>query len=317
MYKEILHINDLITYIKNEKNISLTSSEEKRLKQLLQTHNYLNVLSLKYLFASGTIKKYNSNNIYRIGYNYKITINYKELEKQYLKLLKLEKKLREAVLMYETELKSHFIFFLQDFFQIHKINFNIFLNSLTFYDHKSQVIKPISKDFVETIISEWEKNTKDFSLRKLNSFTDYHLLIKILTFGTIGKLLDCDYEGKKVFYLYNKYLQRYNIFSIGKKMQDLRAVTILRNSLCHKESLIIFLEKGIKKNKVLKKQNKKITEDYLQSRINAVSKIYEYYYLRLGKKKKLKNDSWIKDYRKYRLSNGENGIKFKKIKIDV
>ena len=46
-------------------------------------------------------------------------------------------------------------------------------------------------------------------------------------------------------------------------------------------------------------------------------KIYEYYYLKLGKKKKLKNDSWIKDYRKYRLSNGENGIKFKKIKIDV
>lgn len=33
--------------------------------------------------------------------------------------------------------------------------------------------------------------------------------------------------------------------------------------------------------------------------------------------KKLSENSWIKNYRKIRLKNGKDGIKFKKIKINI
>lgn len=86
----------------------------------------------------------------------------------------------------------------------------------------------------------------------------------------------------------------------------------MRNSLCHKESLIIFLEKGLKANNIYKNPKK----DFLQIRINSISKIYEYYHLKNNKKKILDGKSWIKNYKKYRLSNRKD-IKFERLKINV
>lgn len=82
--------------------------------------------------------------------------------------------------------------------------------------------------------------------------------------------------------------------------------------MCHKESLIIFLEKGLKANNIYKNPKK----DFLQTRINSIARIYEYYHLRNGKKKKLAENTWIKNYKKYRLNN-KHGNEFKKIKINV
>ena len=121
-----------------------------------------------------------------------------------------------------------------------------------------------------------------------------------------------------LFTLFSNYLKRKNNFSIGKQIKNLRTIITLRNSLCHKESLILFLEKGIKRNRKIKSlKTTKQPIDYLQLRINAISEIYEYYYNRKNLRKKLKEDTWIKNYRKTRLSNGKNDINFKKIKIDV
>lgn len=137
------------------------------------------------------------------------------------------------------------------------------------------------------------------------------MLIKILSFGTIGKILDANYNNKKVFTLFYNYLKRDNKFSIGKIFKDLETIIILRNGLCHKESLIIFLEKGFRKNILMKEKS---SRNYLLERINAISKIYEYCY---NYSKKLDSSSWVKNYSKYRISNGINGNNFKKIKIDI
>ena len=319
MGKNVLNMPNLIDFIKNNKNIIFSSvAEENRIKNILGKYNYLNIFSLKYLFGTGYKKIILPNNKYRYEYIYKNQTKYKDIEKKYKELLKLENKIREGVLMYETELKSHFIFFLHDFLTTEKIDFNTFLNNLVRYDVKTnQNIRLITE--LGKITDEWKRQTNDYSMDYDNYYDYYHLFIKILSFGTLGRILDAHYHGDKVFKLFSNYLNRSNVFDIGKIYKNLMTIIILRNSLCHKESLIIFLEKGNKKNEMkrfeLKQKGQTLKENFLQFRINAIVKIYEYYMQR--EKKKMPIDCWVRNYSKYRLKNGQNGIKFNRIKINV
>ena len=52
------------------------------------------------------------------------------------------------------------------------------------------------------------------------------------------------------------------------------------------------------------------------TRINSIIRIYEYYHLKNNKKKILKENTWIRDYTRYRLSNRKE-FKFEKLKINV
>lgn len=316
--KPVLEINDLLVHIEKNKMIKFNNSSEKeRMKKFLEVYNYINIFSLKYLFATGNKKILNPNGTFNYVYSYK-ELRYKDLEKQYKKLLKLENKMRESVLMYETELKSHLIFFLQDFLKIENLDFENLLNSLESYNPKTKSYIPIDQDFLKFLNDELITQTKNFSSKPLNYSEYYYVLIKVLSFGTIGNFLNYSYKKQMLFTLFSNYLKRKNNFFIGKQIKNLRTIITLRNSLCHKESLILFLEKGIKRNRRIKSlKTTKQPIDYLQLRINAISEIYEYYYSRKNLRKKLKEDTWIKNYRKTRLSNGKNDINFKKIKIDV
>ena len=309
MKKIILNMNDLIKFIETNKNIDFKSdTERKRLKNMIEKYDYSNIFSLKYFFATGRISKIN-NGIKEYSFRYDKKTKYKDLEKQYLKLLKLENKIREAVLIYETELKSHFKFFLEDFLKIQNIDFHFFINNLLEFDFSTKQFKKFELTEIE---KEWKRQILAYSQNSYIDYCDYyHLLIKILSFGTIGKILDANYDNKKVFTLFYNYLKRDNKFSIGKIFKDLETIIILRNGLCHKESLIIFLEKGFRKNILMKGKS---SRNYLLERINATSKIYEYCY---NYSKKLDSSSWVKNYSKYRISNGINGNNFKKIKIDI
>lgn len=158
-----------------------------------------------------------------------------------------------------------------------------------------------------------EKQTDIFSVKNPNFSDYYYLLIKVLSFGTLGTLLNHSYKGNKIYTLFRNYLKSQSNFSIGNLFSDLQSIIILRNSLCHKESLIIFLEKGLKANNIYKNPKK----DFLQIRINAVVRIYEYYHLKINNKRRiLKKDTWIKNYKKYRLAN-KNENRFEKIKINI
>lgn len=312
--KVVLQRDELVKFIKENKKIVFdTLFEEKDIKDLLNTYNYLNVFSLKYFFANGKRKVINENRTYRIAYVYDYNTRYKILKKKYLELLKFENKIREAVLKYEIELKSHFIFFLEEFFRANNLHFREFLTSLEDYDFNTKTTKSISQKTLDKIEKEWEKQTDIFP-RKNPDFSEYYyLLIKVLSFGTLGTLLNHSYKGQKLYTLFRNYLRKNPDFSIGNIFSDLQSIIVLRNSLCHKESLIIFLEKGLKANNIYKNPKK----DFLQIRINAVSRIYEYYHLRNNNKKKsLKENTWIKNYTKYRLGN-RKVEKFEKLKINV
>lgn len=318
MGKTVLNMPDLVTFIKDKKNITFNSvAEENRIKNILEKYNYLNIFSLKYLFGTGSNKVKLTGNRYRYEYIYGKQTKYRDIEKKYKELLKLENKIREGVLMYETELKSHFIFFLHDFLTKEGIDFNIFLNNLVIYNSGTSGFIPLISE-LKSINDEWGRQTDEYSMDYDNYCDYYHLFIKILSFGTVVRILDAHYNGTKVFKLFSNYLNR-STFNIGKTYKNLKTIIILRNSLCHKESLIIFLEKGYKKNEMkkleYKQQGRILKEDFLQLRINSIVKIYEYYMQ--GKKKKMPMNCWVRNYFKNRLMNGQNGIKFKKIKINV
>lgn len=312
--KPVLQIDKLIDFIEQNKKISFKNLNEKEdIKDLLNTYNYLNIFSLKYFFANGKIKKTNGDGSFRIVYTYQFNTKYKILKKKYSELLKFENKIREGILKYEIELKSHFIFFLDTFLKDNNLEIKNFFNSLENYNKTTKNMEKIAQKTLDKIEDDWKRQTEVFSIKAPDYSKHYYLLIKILSFGTLGTLLNHNYKGKKIYTLFRDYLNKNTKFSIGNKFTDLQSIIILRNSLCHKESLIVFLEKGLKANNTYKNPKK----DFLQIRINSIVRIYEYYYSKTNNKKKvLKNDTWIRSYKKYRLSNKVN-FKFEKLKINV
>lgn len=318
--KETFSLEGLIEKLK-DKNVKFKLSEIKRCREVLLVNNYLNFSSSKYLFSTGREKKYISNKEFKFYYVYKYETDYLTLEKKYTQLLKLENKLREAVLMFEIELKTYFTLFLKEFLEKKNINFAILLNNLYEYDNFKKKLIKVDEKFFEILEKEWEKQVESFNITDMDYSKQYYLLIKVLSFGTIVKFLDFNYNNEeKIFKLFQGYLRERN-FRLPKLMRDLDTIVILRNSLCHKESLIIFLEKGYKKNlkeqKRAKEKMYKLNRNFLYERINSIAFIFEYYMLRKNRKvKKLSEKSWIKRYYSIRLNSiGKNY--FKKLKIEI
>ena len=156
------------------------------------------------------------------------------MKKKYLELLKFENKIREGVLKYEIELKSRFIFFLDDFLKKNTLQIEEFLESLENYDYDTKSMKKISQKTLNKIEDEWRRQTDIFSIKEPNYSEYYYLLIKVLSFGTIGVILNHSYNGQKIYTLFKNYLDIKKEFSIGNKFNDLQSIIILRNSLCHK-----------------------------------------------------------------------------------
>lgn len=320
MKKETLSLDDLIEKLKI-KNIKFSSSEVKRCKEFLLMNNYLNVSSLKYLFSNGREKIYFSDKTFKFCYTYKYETDYKILEKKYNNLLNLESKLREAVLMYETELKSNFTLFLKEFLELKNITFDDFLKNLYEYSNLEKRLVKINSDFFELLKKEWKKQVESYNIQISEYSIQYYLLVKVLSFGTVVKILDLNYNNEeKIFKLFQEYLKK-SYFKLPKLIKELDTIVILRNSLCHKESLIIFLEKGYKKNLKERKKAKELSynlnRNFLYERINSIAFIFEYYTLKKsGKIKKLSEESWIKKYHCYRINNQGKNF-FKKLKIEI
>ena len=93
MGKPTLDINNLINLAITNKKIKFQSNAEmSRFKEMIEQHTYLNIFSLKYLFADGTIKIILPDKSVKHSYTYNHVTKYNILEKQYKKLLRLENK---------------------------------------------------------------------------------------------------------------------------------------------------------------------------------------------------------------------------------
>lgn len=320
MEKETLSLDDLIKKLK-VKNIKFSFNEIERCKEFLLINNYLNVISLKYLFSNGREKIYLPDRSFKFYYTYKYETDYKVLEKKYSKLLKTENKLREAVLMYEIELKTNFTLFLKEFLEIKNIDFDEFLRRIYEYDNSEKKLIKIKLEFFEMLKKEWQKQVESYNIKVFEYSIQYYMLIKVLSFGTIVKILDLNYnKEEKIFKLFQEYLKKRS-FKLPKLIKELDTIVILRNSLCHKESLIMFLEKGYKKNLKERKKARELgytlNRNFLYERVNSVSFIFEYYTLRKnGRVKKLSEESWIKKYQYYRI-NSKGKSYFKRLKIEI
>ncbi len=299
MSKKVLGIEGQIGRLKSKKITFKNVLEEEDCKIFLLKYNYLNVASLKYFFATG---KGRESHVYMYKTPYTI------LKKNYKKILKLENKLREAVLMYETELKVQLTLFLLDFLRSERLDLEELLSQLSGYSYRSRKEESGTDTFYKQFREAWGKEIEKYS-GHTEFLKEYHLLVKILTFGTISILLDYNYidgVGKKEM-LFSKFTNYKKKFKFVKTIEELKTIVILRNSLCHKESIVTFLDKAWRLNY---KQGQDRTRDYVKERQEAIKFIYEY-----GCKKKINLNSVILNFSKYRLKN--KGIKnFKEIVIE-
>lgn len=327
--KKILTIEEQLEHLENNKNIIFKNQQEKeRGKKFFERYNYLNIISLKYLFASGKNQRKDKNGKVVFEHEYRYSTKYKDIEKKYKELLKFENKIRENILCYETELKVHLVMFLKEFLEKENISFKDLFDELYEYNKSNKNFFNVNNNiiFMNKLEKEWESHVKNYSSNHGNWHEYYYLFIKILSFGTLNRVLGLSYFYKptskyeSLYSLFHKYLNRGHQFFIGNSLDDLVTIGILRNALCHKESLVIFLEKGYRKNKIIAKKLKGkgiMNNDFLQERIISIEIIYNYYLkIQNKKKKQLDSKSWIKNFSKYRLKNGKE-MMFNKQKINL
>lgn len=321
--KEILNISAQIDSLSKNKSIDFENENQKEdMRIFLQRNNYLNVISLKYLFANGQRRE---NNRFIHTYSYKT--RFKILKKKYNELLKFENKLRDSILSYETELKVHLDEYFKTILKNKEIGFREYLQKLYRYDYENRSYDKLKSDdyIFKKFDKEWKSNITKFSHSDSDWNNYFYLLLKIQTFGMINDILCLsvktdDEEYKTIYELFNTYLRKTSKFKIGNRLSELKTIGILRNALCHKESLIIFLEKGFRARE--KKDNKKTNpkgykRDFLKERADSINIIYKYFKELNGiRNKNLPKDCWILKYADYRLRNGKR-INFKKLKINL
>lgn len=294
----------LIEELTNKNIIFNNESEKKRALYCIERYSYSNLMSLKYLFSTGVDS---SNN--RLEYSK--TTKYRDLEKKYLELIKFENKIRDSLLEYEIELKVHLTNFLIHFLREMNIsNFKDFLNQL--YSWKKVTNSYCLEGRIKMKIDdEWKNEILPFTPHYQDYNSYYYLVIKNLSFGSILVFLFTTFrnnpnDGKihpTLYSHFSDYLKKEKIkFNIGKNYTGLYSLKILRNSLCHKESIITFLDKGYRRN-----------QQTLDLRIQAINNIVLYRNKSLGKVKSLPHDCWIVKFSNYRLNNKN----FKKIKINI
>lgn len=300
--------SELIEILKSKNIVFKSISEERRAEKFINKYNYSSIVSLKYLFSTGI----STGN--KLVYSNKV--NYSDIEKKYLELLKFENKIRESVLEYEVELKINLTNFIFDFLQNEKIDFNKFVDCL-YSSEKDEANKyeyRLAVDFKKRLTRTWDKNIKEYSPNYRGWQDCYYLLIKILSLGTISKFLDYVYQNQntkinfKIYEKFSVYLKSNKLkFSIGNSYKELKGIVILRNALCHKESLVTFLDKGYREDL------KRNSSNFLKSRKNAINIIYCY---RFKNQKRLNSDSWIMSFETYRL-NQTKLRNLRKIKLNL
>ena len=274
--KPLLSIEEQIARLIENKNVKVNSQIEKeKFKSYLLKYNYINVIgSTKLLFATGyDIKK--KEHIYEKATNCKDIMNLHD------KFLKFECILREGIFDYESQLKVMLSLYLRDLFDKKQIGFEEFIKSIKSKDNK----KIFNNKEEEKYTEYWYRNITKYSEKHKNKmYSNYYTLIKILSFGTIVRIFLATYEGKHILSQVQNFIIKENISF--KIFNDLSTISILRNVLCHKEPILIFLNKGLLKDNI--HNNGK---DVYNKRVTCIEKIYCEY---LGYQ--LPRDSIIKQF---------------------
>lgn len=190
----------------------------------------------------------------------------------------------------------HLTLFLLKFLTDENIDLSTLLSRLNGYNRRTKKNETGTDTFYKDFEKIWKDEIERYS-GHVDFLKDYHLLIKLLTFGTISVLLDYNYTDSKgkTEILFHKFVSYNKKIKFVKIIDELNSIVILRNSLCHKESLITFLDKAWRLNY---QQGSNRRRDYLKERQSAIAFIYEYAY-----NKKINSNSIVLNFNQYRLKN--------------
>lgn len=290
----MLNLSEQIEYLAS-RGVSFSAKEVQEARGYLLTHGLHHIASFKYLLAMAYDKT-------RARYHYPKgvkQVSFSLLKQKCENLAIFENSLCKAILALEDEIKSRVCLFLDYKFKTKALDLQAFLASLFSYSYKTKTYAPLSTEEIEGFKSSWTKRVGiDGSEFDFN--THDYLFIKLLSFGCLCRLLDCSYSQNgrdKVyseFYKFTRMCRSNEIahFYPNSRICTLRSLNTLRNTLCHKEPLIIYLDRGYK---IFKSNGR----DELNTRIEAIELVCRYAKGNLNYS--LKN-TWVGDFARLRTA---------------
>lgn len=255
-----------IDYLKNNKNVDFEGNEEVA-KQYLQEYSYSDIINpLKVLFCSG----YNTT---EKNHEYDNKTKWIDIQNIHKQLKDIEVKTFGIVMQLELEIKAKLCNYIANEINSNEdMDFKIFLEKLE--NRKTRECKESFYQMNEKSYNEkYHRDYDDYE--DTNFVTRWYLLIMSLSVSDLNMILRTTYEGKNLF----KHIkfEKFDYY----QLEEFR---ILRNSLAHGTSILIFLDKPFRKkcaepediNKHLKNR-KKLLKKLLNGEIarHGVLEMYE------------------------------------------
>jgi hypothetical protein len=255
--KKGLTVKDQIEYLENNKNIIFKDDHEKdNAEKYLLKYSYSDVINpLKVLFCSG----YDED---KKCHEYEYKTNWSDIEKLHREIKKVEGYLLKKVMQLELEMKSKLCDYIAKEIDSNKgMNFKMFLEKL-----ETNKTKNSTQNYYE--MNEYNYNkiySRDYSDYKGTNFvTRWYLLIMSLSIGEIAIILKSKYSDETLLDLI--YFPDFKLVEFG----------ILRNSLAHGTSILVFLDKPLRSEKGSFKKRKDLISELLDKRLETNGIINEY-----------------------------------------
>jgi hypothetical protein len=236
--KKGLTVKDQIEYLENNKNIIFKDEQEKKsAEEYLLKYSYSDVINpLKVLFSSG----YDQENK---CHKYEHKTKWSEIKRLHEDIKKIEDIMLRRVLDFELELKSFFCDWLST--QIkdkHYKNFDDFIDNL-----EMTTIQRIKLKHKYEIIFYNNFNKEGYHDKKYEDY--WWLLVSSFSFGEFNNILNSKNENGDILYLIKKHIKSQNKKSTLLKIikgNKLNTIRILRNSLCHRTNILIYLDQPLR-----------------------------------------------------------------------
>ena len=248
-FKKPLTLDEMIVHLKKKKRVVFKKISEEEAKEILYKYNYVNIITpFKHRFAvkyKGKLVKQNNDHVYKRDVDF---LEYYTLYKNerssyqviYNNILSLET-LFNAILSYEI---------------MHKYKINSLSKYIIFIDDLTQNID--NKDFNET--RREKTKTTLLSIKALIENKTIYLLLDRLTLyetTTIFSLL----PNKIKQTIYTKLFAQYTLFK-PKSIKDfeylMSKIIIIRNYICHCNSLEVLTYFNTTKRELRKDSHRKI-----------------------------------------------------------
>jgi hypothetical protein len=248
--KKGLTVEDQIKYLEKHKNIIFKDDHERKsAKEYLLKYSYSDVINpLKVLFSSG----YDDDEDKKC-HKYEYKTKWSEIKRLHEQSRKIEQKVVQEILDFEQNIKSFFCDWLSR--EINEGTYDDFKNFINKLEMNQEEKIKLKRRYE---LNFYKNYNKKGGYPDKNYENYWWLLIMSLSFGEFKRLMEYkilkNNETKKVVVFISEDLsQREESEDITKILETLRlnnlnldTINVLRNALCHKTNILIFLDQPLR-----------------------------------------------------------------------